>query len=133
MEHIDLAKQFNSFAYELAQEHMSINDKIPSISNTILLRRIIFNKYYYALYHKYLSHDSDLSSKSGSSIHDAILKKIRACKDNDQKLYQVYLKLLNLRVWADYKLDDNQNALTINLATLNNDVWSIMKRKTISC
>lgn len=131
MEHIDLAKQFNSFAYELAQEHMSINDKIPSISNTDLLRRIIFNKYYYALYHKYLSHDSDLRSKSGPGIHDAILKKIQACRD--PKLYQVYLKLLNLRVWADYKLDDNQNALTINLSTLNNDVWSIMKRKTISC
>lgn len=130
MEHIDLAKQFNSFAYELAKEHISINDKIPSISNTNLLRRIIFNKYYYALYHKYLSHDSDLSSKSGPGIHDAIVKKIQA---KDPKLFQVYLKLLNLRVWADYKLDDNSDALTLNLTTLNNNVWSIMKRKTISC
>lgn len=131
MDHESIAVQFNTFAFELVQKHALINSDITSLQDDVLLRRIIFNRYYYALYHKYMAHDHVLSSKSGPGIHDAILTKIRSC--GDAKLLQVYLKLMNLRVWADYKLIADPLATTINLNTINNDVWSIIKRTTINC
>ncbi len=129
--HLDLAKKFNSFAYDLISNEKTVKSNVQSLNDDELYRRIIFNKYYYALYHKYLAHDDELSSKSGSGKHDAILTKIRSCQD--PKLLQVYTKLLNLRIWADYKLDNDQQALSVNLISLNNDVWNIIKRTNISC
>lgn len=129
--HLDLAKKFNSFAYDLVFNERLVKSNIKSLNDNELYRRIIFNKYYYALYHKYLAHDDELNSKSGSNKHDAILTKIKSrC---DLKLFQVYTKLLNLRVWADYKLDDDYQALSINLISLNTDVWNIIKRTNINC
>jgi len=129
--HLELAKQFNLFAYELVSKEVIAKENLKSLENDIVYRRIIFNKYYYALYHKYLAYDDDLSSKTGSSKHDAIKRKIESC--GDRKLSQVFIKLLNLRVWADYRVDENPMALSIRLQELNTDVWSVVKRSNISC
>jgi len=132
MNHQELANQFNQFAYELIKKHNLINQEIISIQNEILLRRIIFSRFYYALYHKYLAHDSKLSKSTGASKHDAIKQTIQHC--NDDKLNQIFIKLQNLRVWADYNLDENNNqALNINLNQLSNDVHSILKREKHNC
>ena len=127
--HLDLSKQFNAFAYDLVQNEYIAKENITSLKNDILFRRVIYNKYYYALYHKYLAYDDNLSTKSGSSKHDAILTKIKGC--NDPKLFQVFTKLLNLRIWADYNPENN--APPINLITLNQEIWSIIKRTNINC
>ncbi|MCF6309949.1 MAG: hypothetical protein L3J19_05680 [Sulfurimonas sp.] len=129
MDHLTLANQFNSFAYELVNNHSKINKDITSVQDDTLLRRIVFSRYYYALYHKYLAHDKDLSSKSGPGLHETILTKVASC--GDPKLYQVYLKLRNLRIWADYQ-DNNKIALSVNLMTINADVYSVIKREKIS-
>ena len=130
MNHLALANQFNSFAYELVTNHTRIDDKIQSLQDDVFLRRILFSRYYYAFYHKYLAHDSELSSKTGPGLHEQVLKKIESC--GDVKLHQVFLKLRNLRIWADYK-DYDRMALTVNLQNINSDVFSIVKRTNISC
>ncbi len=129
--HLDLANNFNSFAYELVSKETIAKTNLQSLENDVLYRRIIFNKYYYALYHKYLAYDNDLSSKTGSSKHDAIKRKIESCRDI--KLSQVFIKLLNLRVWADYHIDEDPMALSIGLQELNTDVWNVIKRSNIRC
>lgn len=132
MKHQELANQFNEFAYQLVIKHTSINSDITSIQNEVFLRRLIFSRYYYALYHKYLAHDSSLSNSSGAGKHETIVQKIKNCKD--PKLTQVFSKLKTLRVWADYSLDENDAlALEINLQNLNQDVYSIIKRDNIKC
>lgn len=131
MDHLTLSFQFNKFAFELTQKHTSIHDEITSLHDEVLVRRIIFSRYYYALYHKYMAHDSDLSSRSGPGVHAVILTKIESC--NDPKLLQVYRKLMNLRVWADYKLEISGMETKVNLNTIATDVWSIVNRKTINC
>lgn len=128
MDHLTLANQFNSFAYELVNNHSKISQDLTSIQDDVLLRRIVFSRYYYALYHKYLAYDADLSAKSGPGIHEAILNKIST--NGDAKLQQVFLKLRNLRIWADYK-DTDPMALHVNLTTINSDVYSIIKRVSI--
>jgi len=130
MSHDTLAREFNGFAYELFLHHSEINETITSLKSDIFLRRILFNRYYYALYHKYLDCNSIVSSRSGSSKHDAILKNIMAGKNT--KLIQTFSKLLNLRVWADYKLDDSDlGATEVNLNELNKQVWSLINARTI--
>lgn len=130
--HLELSNEFNSFAYELVNNESSVKSCIKSLSNDILYRRVIFQKYYYALYHKYLAHDNSLNTKSGSNIHEAILAKISTC--NDESLYQIFIKLRDLRIWADYQDNDASSmALNINLKNLNTSVYSIIKRQTINC
>jgi len=129
--HEDLAKQFNTFAFEIVQKHSSINTNITSLQDDFLLKRVVFNKYYYALYHKYLQYDKELREKSGSSKHDAILKKLQ--KNKDKQLFLTYKKLQNLRVWADYQLTDSPQAKKISLIALNQEVYNILKRTIIHC
>lgn len=131
MDHLTLSLQFNELAYELSQKHDLIDDEVTALQDKVLLRRIVFSRYYYALYHKYMAHDSDLNAKSGPGIHGAILTKIQNC--NDHKLLQVYKKLMNLRIWADYKLDITGMETQVNLNMIATDVWSIINRKTINC
>ncbi len=130
-QYLDLAECFNKFAYELVSQEKIVKKNIKSLEDDVLYRRVIFNKYYYALYHKYLAYDNDLRNKSGSSKHDAILTKIR--KSGDPKLFQVFEKLHSLRIWADYKVNDSSKAMSINLTTLNRDVWKIIKRESLNC
>ena len=130
-QYLDLAECFNKFAYELVSQEKIVKKNIKSLEDDVLYRRVIFNKYYYALYHKYLAYDNDLRNKSGSSKHDAILTKIQNC--GDPKLFQVFKKLHSLRIWADYKVNDSSKAMSINLTTLNQDVWKIIKRESLNC
>jgi len=129
--HQDLANQFNDFAYQLINHHLVLNDRIISIQDEIFLKRIIFSRYYYALYHKYLEHNSTLSASSGTNIHSSIRNNIQ--NKGDTKLKQVFLKLRTLRMWADYELDINSSVVPINLERLSNDVYSIVKRININC
>ncbi|MFA5233439.1 MAG: hypothetical protein WC390_03490 [Sulfurimonas sp.] len=130
--HLELAKEFNSFAFELVNNEINVKKCIESLSNDTLYRRVIFQKYYYALYHKYLAHESSLNTKSGTNMHETILTKIKAC--NDDALYQTFSKLRDLRIWADYKFnDDNPTAMMINLTHINASVYNIIKRQTINC
>ncbi|MFZ2968878.1 MAG: hypothetical protein WA080_07480 [Sulfuricurvum sp.] len=132
MNHQELANQFNTFAYELVIKHTLIDHETTSLQNETFLRRIIFSRFYYALYHKYLAHDSTLSNSTASGKHETISQKIKNCKDD--KLYQVFLKLKTLRVWADYSLNEvDANALKINLITLSQEVNSILKREKDKC
>ncbi|MBL0686459.1 MAG: hypothetical protein JJV94_01350 [Sulfurospirillum sp.] len=129
--HLCLAKKFNEFAYELVSKETTIKGNLTSLKDDSLFRRVIFQKYYYALYHKYLAHDDELSSKTGSGKHGAIKSKIEKCRD--EKLSQVFIKLQNLRVWADYEYSDQDKALKVNLKEINSNVWSIIKRSNINC
>lgn len=79
-----------------------------------------------------MAHDSTLSNSTASGKHETISQKIKNCKDD--KLYQVFLKLKTLRVWADYSLNEvDANALKINLIALSQEVNSILKREKHKC
>jgi len=133
--HQDLANQFNNFSYQLITTHSDISDKIISIQDDIFFRRIIFSRYYYALYHKYLAHDEKLSKSTASGKHETIIKKLKSSPQRDcKKLFQFFIKLKNLRVWADYNLDEkNVQALNIKLDILSSDVYKIINKKNITC
>ena len=131
MSHQDLANQFNSFAYELITHHLKINDKVISIQDEIFLRRIIFSRYYYALYHKYLEHNPKLSASTGTNTHSVIRDNIR--NRGDAKLKQIFLKLRTLRTWSDYQLSEDPIAVSLNLQGLTQDVYKIVKRTNINC
>jgi uncharacterized membrane protein len=129
--HQDLANQFNDFAYQLINHHLVVNDRIISIQDEIFFKRIVFSRYYYALYHKYLEHNSTLSASSGTNIHSSIRNNIQ--NKGDAKLKQVFLKLRTLRTWADYELHINPSVVPTNLEKLSSDVYSIVKRININC
>jgi hypothetical protein len=129
MDHLSLANQFNTFAFEVKDNCTSINSEITSLQNDEFFRRIIFSRYYYALYHKFLAYNGELASKTGPGLHEILLRKVQAY--SDPKLYQTFIKLRNLRIWADYK-DNDPSALRVNLNTINADVYSIIKRTTIN-
>jgi len=129
--HQDLANQFNNFAYELITHHLSINDKVISIQDEIFLRRIIFSRYYYVIYHKYLEHNPKLSASTGTNTHSVIRDNIR--NHGDAKLKQIFLKLRTLRAWSDYKLSEDPMAVSFNLQGLTGDVYKIVTRININC
>ena len=79
MNHEDLAKQFSMFAFEIVKKHSSINTDITAITaiqDDFLLKRIVFSRYYYSLYHKYLQYDKELRESSGAGKHSVILNKL---------------------------------------------------------
>jgi len=129
MDHLSLANKFNTFAFEIKDKCTSIDSEITSLQDNEFFRRIIFSRYYYALYHKFLAHNDELASKTGPGLHEVLLNKVQAY--SDPKLYQTFIKLRNLRIWADYK-DNDHTALKVNLNTINKDVYSIIKRTTIN-
>lgn len=130
--HLELANEFNLFAYELVNNESSVKSYINSLTNDIFYRRVIFQKYYYALYHKYLAHDNSLNTKSGSNMHEAILEKIKASRDDT--LYQTFIKLRDLRIWSDYEYSDsNPMAIDINLKKISTSVYNVIKRTSINC
>lgn len=124
--HLDIAKQFNEFAYELVKNRHKIIGDIKSLEDETLFRRVIYNKYYYALFHKYLAYDDDLSQSTAGGKHTTIINKLRT-NDNEEFL-STFIKLQNLRIWADYKPD---NHIDININTISNQVWNIIKRSSL--
>ena len=118
MNHLDLAKQFQKFADDLASEKINVEDKV-------LLRRIIFSRYYYALFHKYFAIDPELANSTEGQKHKQIKEKL---KKTNKKFYNIFIKLQNLRIWADYKPTENKKALKLNLQTLSKDINLIVTK-----
>ena len=70
------------------------------------------------MFHKYLAIDSELANSTQGQKHQQIKEKL---KKVNKKLYRIFIKLQNLRIWADYKYDNNQNALNLNLQKLSRE------------
>lgn len=63
--------------------------------------RAVYGRLYYALYHKYLEHDTDLANSKEGSKHNEMIRRISA--NYSTKTFQLYRKMQALRIWADYK------------------------------
>jgi phosphopantetheine adenylyltransferase len=79
----------------------------------------------HALFHKYLDIDIELKNSSVKK-HEAIKAKL---KFSNNKFYQVFVKLQNLRIWADYRYEQDKKVIETDLLRLINDVYAIVKRK----
>ena len=127
MTHQDLAYEFCGFVHDFMNE---IND-IKFIKKTDeIFYRVCFQKLYYALYHKMLHHDSDLSESDAPGKHDAIMQKINHSRDDQLK--QIYSKMKALRIWADYKINSIPPLNPPNIEYYQNQVFQILKRTTIN-
>lgn len=63
--------------------------------------RAIYGRLYYALYHRYLEHDSFLASSTAPSKHSTMINTIR--DNHSDKTLRLYKKMQSLRIWADYE------------------------------
>jgi len=129
MTHQEIANDFKQFTYECISNEKNIKEILPSFNNDILYRRIIINRLYYALFHKYLHEDHALQSSNAPGQHTTILKKLSS---KDAKLYQIYSKLYHLRIWADYNTDNNSQASELNLTAINYQVHKVLNRSTFN-
>ena len=125
---MSLAKQLNDFCYELLQNRGLLKSTIKTIQDEEFFRRVLFNRLYYSLFHKYLELDDELRSSSVKQ-HEAIKEKLKYSKN--RKFYQQFVKLQNLRIWADYRYDYDEKFKNINLNRLLRDVYVLIKMTKI--
>ena len=125
MTHQELAFEFCGFVHNFMNEI----DDIEFIKKTDeMFYRVCFQKLYYALYHKMLHHDVNLSESEAPGKHETIYKKLLV---NDPSLAQLYSKMRSLRLWADYKLDHSP-PLNLTVNHCQYQVYQALKRVTIS-
>lgn len=74
MTHQEIATSFNSFVDFLNSNECCKCNIRPK--DDVLLRRIIFSRLYYALYHKYLHHNQELALSTISGKHATIKSEI---------------------------------------------------------
>lgn len=67
------------------------------------ISRAVYGRIYYALYHKYLAHDASFATSKEKNKHLIIQREITLF---DPKIRQLYVKMYNLRLWADYDFTD---------------------------
>ena len=125
---MSLAKQLNDFCYELLKNRDSLKSTIKTIKDEEFFRRVLFNRLYYSLFHKYLELDDELRN-SNVKKHEAIKEKLKYSKNI--KFYLQFVKLQNLRIWADYRYDDYEKAKSINLNKLLRDVHKLIEMRKI--
>ena len=125
---MSLAKQLNDFCYELLKNRDSLKSTIKTIEDEEFFRRVLFNRLYYSLFHKYLELDDELRN-SKVKKHKAIKEKLKYSKN--EKFYLQFVKLQNLRIWADYRYDDYEKAKSINLNKLLRDVHKLIEMTKI--
>ena len=126
MTHQELANGFCKFVYDFTNE----GNNIKFINKTDeMFYRVCFQKLYYALYHKMLQHDPNLSESNAPGKHETIMQKIK--NTHDSQLIQIYAKMKSLRLWADYEPSDIPNT-TSNIQYYQYQVYKILKRKVIN-
>ena len=125
---MSLAKQLSDFCFELLQNRGLLKSTIKTIEDEEFFRRVLFNRLYYSLFHKYLELDDELRN-SKVKKHKAIKEKLKY--SNNTKFYQQFVKLQNLRIWADYRYDYDEKFKNINLNRLLRDVHGLIKMRKI--
>ena len=114
----ELYQDFNTFAYELFNK----KDELNCIKNNdILLKRICFHKLYYALYHKLLplANVPERAPNKHQLLQDII-------KQKRKDLFPILKKMYDLRIWADYKYNNDGNKT--DLALCFNEVYRVIKQ-----
>lgn len=93
MSHQDLAISFYKTAI------CTKNNCLRGLSHEEICRAV-YSRLYYSLFHKYLEYDTDLANSKDRSKHQEVQRKISA--NHSAKTFQLYKKMLALRIWADY-------------------------------
>lgn len=115
----ELSEQFFNISCE-------IKTKCTSSLNKEQLSRAIFSRLYYALYHKYLAHDSTLKDAHYGKKHEIIQDSLS--RDNyPHKIKQIYKKMYKLRLWADYDKDIDKDLINEDIGRYVYDTESVIK------
>jgi len=123
-----LYEELSNFSYEIFKNYNEIKALITPLKNEEFFRRLVFSRLYYSLFHKYLEEDSSLRN-STVKIHKAIKEKLKYSNNKNEKFYQLFVKLYNLRIWADYKYEYDDKAKNVNLNKILYDVHKLIKSK----
>jgi hypothetical protein len=99
MSHQDLALSFSETAFAI--KNNCLRDLNPE-----QVCRAVYSRLYYALYHKYLEHDSSLATSKDKSKHAAVKRRISAKHSHETLI--LYNNMYALRIWADYDLNKHQ-------------------------
>lgn len=128
MTHQELANNFCKFVYDFINE---LDDIHFTNKTDERFYRVCFHELYYALYHKALHHDKQLSESTSANMHNTIKNKL---KSNNREVFNIFSKIYTLRIWADYEISNNPSE-KLNIKTLRflqYQVYKIIKRKKIT-
>jgi len=119
MNHIEYAKELNSFSYNC------YNEELEFITNETK-DRILLGRLYYALVHFYFSKYPVLAASYAPSKHETLLQIIM--KERSESEARVFKTLKKLREWADYH-PLNQEPFSLNMKRLFHQVNKIINAK----
>lgn len=115
----ELSEQFFIIACE-------IKTKCCTSLNQEQLSRAVFSRLYYALYHKYLAHDSTLLNTSLGQKHEMIQSSIGR-GNYLHKTKQIYIKMYKLRLWADYDKRIDKDLIEADMNRYVYDAEAVIK------
>ena len=110
MDRLDFSKDLNTFSYMYKNRNsdiFTINDESQ--------KRIFLSRLYYSLYHRLLTELPKIKDLSGPGGHETvytILEKQVRNGEHYRKLFEHFKDLKDLRVWADYKVEECLTAST---------------------
>ena len=105
MDRLDFSKDLNAFSYMYKNKNSDI-----FIINDESQKRIFLSRLYYSLYHRLLTELPKIKELSGPGGHETVsitLEKQVRHGDHYQKLFAHFTDLRDLRVWADYKVEES--------------------------
>lgn len=108
---------FNDFAQCLNQTKIECESSSYTM-DPFTKARIILGRLYYACFHKGLEDFEILRNSRSGNKHKKLKEKLLdSSREDHQKLYELLLKLYDLRVWADYEYTNDiyQNATPANI------------------
>ena len=105
MNRLDFSKDLNKFSFFYKNKNSAIFE-----INDESQKRIFISRLYYSLYHRLLTELPKIKELSGPGGHETVyitLEKQVRHGDHYQKLFAHFTDLRDLRVWADYKVEES--------------------------
>lgn len=126
MSHQDLALSLYNTA-------VCIKSSGPKTLNHEEICRGVYSRLYYSLFHTYLHHDDSLNLSKEKSQHNEMMLRIK--KSSEPDIIILYSKMLNLRIWADYKLAEHippgPKAALLTIEPLLLQVYALIKKSAL--
>ena len=110
MDRLDFSKDLNAFSYMYKNKNNDI-----FIINDESQKRIFLSRLYYSLYHRLLTELPRIKELTGPGGHETVyitLEKQVRHGEQYQKLFDHFTDLRDLRIWADYKVEEILEANT---------------------
>lgn len=124
MNHQELSKKLCELTHQWVNNHK--DEKAPILIDDFdFFKRQFYSRLYYALYHKCLQQEPNLSQSETPNKHQIIENRLRSTND---VIYQLFRKLKSLRIWADYKLSEKDVITTDSMKPDQYKTYKVIKQ-----